>query len=181
MENQEERVGQLLTPREKQIEEFIHVFFDELERDNKFDGLAADVAQELRYTLAFQKLSDHSLVLGHRLESLIKHVISQRENNQLRHLYGKIMATKPNQEFSARAYKKCFNGFVDDETSVSYKAGDPLLIGTLSCKDAFILTYWSFVTMGRSKSDNIMQLIVCGKNSTGNMAQLAPKYLFCSS
>jgi hypothetical protein len=108
-----------------------------------------------------------SFVLGHRLESVIRFVINQREQFQLKDLYGNICASTPPQELSSLAYQKCFDTFVDCQDAVSIKAGDPLLIGNIDPRDAFVLTFFSIVTMKRSKGDNLMQLIICGRSSTG--------------
>jgi midasin (ATPase involved in ribosome maturation) len=163
-----EMVEQLLSTREKHVEEFLHMFFDSLEKENKFAGMSADLAQQSRFDEAFKKVSELSLVLSHRLESVIKFVLNQREQNTLKGLYGNIQASGPSQEESSEAYQKCFNTFVDCLDAVSIKAGDPLLIGDLCPREAFILTFFAFITMKRSKGDNLMQLIICGKSSTGD-------------
>jgi hypothetical protein len=161
-------VKQMLTSKEKVVEKFIHIFLDTLERENQLAGVPADLAKQLRFEMAFKKVSELSLVLGHRLESLIKYVLNQREADQLVGLYANITASSPSCEESSQAYQECFDAFVDDESSVHFEAGDHSLIGKLSPKNAYILTFFSFLTVRRAKGDNVLQLLMVGKSSTGN-------------
>jgi hypothetical protein len=107
-------------------------------------------------------------VFSHKLEALIKFILNQKELTQLKGLCGEITAYSPPLSQSSIAFQKSFNRFIDAENCVSIKAGDGTLIGALSPKDVTILSLFAFATVRRSKSDNVLQIIVCGMNSTGD-------------
>jgi hypothetical protein len=64
-------------------------------------------------------------------------------------------------------YKKCFNAWIDANTLVSFKAINTRLLGNVSAKDMFILTFFAFCTCRRSKNDNILQLGLAGCSTSG--------------
>jgi hypothetical protein len=46
--DEEDLLGKLLSSRDKVVEEFLHLFFDQLDRENKLAGMSADLAQQTR-------------------------------------------------------------------------------------------------------------------------------------
>ena len=78
-----------------------------------------------------------------------------------------VQTLHPSASDMADKYRKCFNTWVDASQCVSFKATNTKLLGSLSPKDMFILTYFAFLTCKRTENDNILQLGVVGLSTTG--------------
>jgi hypothetical protein len=159
--------SKLVSEKDKTIVELIKEILDETDEEQKNNAQPADVAEQDRLDTTLKKLSDVNPVLSMRHEPLVKHMISQQNDVQLKNLYGVIKATAPDETESSLKYKKAFDTFLNSVDCVSIVAGDPQLIGKLEIRDAFLLSYFSQLTVRRTESDNLLQLIICGKSSCG--------------
>jgi hypothetical protein len=157
----------LVSAKDKKIVELIKEFLLETEEEQKNSSQAADVAQQDKLDTTLKKLSDVSPLLSMRNENLVKHIINQKDDLNLKKLYGIIKATAPDETESSTKYKEAFDTFLNDADCISIVAGDEKLIGSIRVRDAFILTYFSQLTVRRTECDNLLQLIICGKSSSG--------------
>jgi len=130
-----------------------------------FDGCSEDNRQRL-INLAEERLSGLSIVLSHRLGSVLKQYLVQQQEKMSSLSFSRISVPRLSSAEMAVHYSHCFRTWVESP-HVSYVAGNPDLLGHLSPRDCFVFHLFAFHTCFRSKGDNCYALCVSGVSSIG--------------
>ena len=116
---------------------------------------------------AKKQIANLSVTLSHRVQPIVNLMLEQKLANSIDRLFVTIQTLEPNVCDMVRKYRKCFNIWIDASQCVSFRATNTLLLGRITVKDLFILTFFTFLTCKRSQNDNILQLGVVGCSTSG--------------
>jgi hypothetical protein len=94
-------------------------------------------------------------------------LLEQRLAKSMDRSFLTVHMSEPSLEAMVNRYKKCFNTWIDASSCVSFKATNTRLLGSVSAKDMYILTFFAFLTCKRTKNDNILQLGLVGCSTAG--------------
>ena len=159
---------EILTPKEKQAEEFITEFLQMIHSDEH--SFSADLSMQQKLIEANKMLSECSMILAHKYQPIIADLISQQEQKNMNEKYGIIKCKNLADEDLSKRYLACFVNFINDKDCVSLRTANMDLLGALDIKDYFTLMYFAIITCKRQAGDNTLQLIICGKSSCGKSA-----------
>lgn len=158
----------LLTGRELQTEEFLREFINEFEsRHVQEEGASADLAGQDKWETVNRDMNEISVILANKYKSLLRNIISIKEEDHLNNLYCHVRATADDPKEMALKYSNCFDAFVDATDCVSFKAENQGYLKNVEAKDYFVMAYFAMVTNRRQKNDNLLQLVCSGVNSSG--------------
>jgi len=160
-----------LSAKEVMIDDFLVDFVNKHEASTSqhgASGCAADMAQQKAYEAVEKEMTSLSVILSQRYKSHIQHILSLKDDDQQKEVFGSIQAHVDEDQDMADSYRACFDAFVDDTESVSFVASSKGVLKDIEPKDAFILTFYAIATTRRSANDNILQLILSGVTSSGN-------------
>jgi hypothetical protein len=130
-------------------------------------SLTADERKEmlLKKSLAF--VLDISPQLSIKTSPLVRSYVNRIFDSQMDNLFAEIrMPEMPLREKSLM-YNRMFGNFIDSDKCVSFAATNKALLGKLSMRDLFCLTFYACVTSRRHRGDNLLQIGVCGRSSVG--------------
>jgi len=113
------------------------------------------------------KLAAMSVTLSHKVSPLVQIMLDQRLGCIMNQTFVKVQSDCPDLKEMSQNYRRCFETWVDDEHRVHFRAMNKDLLGKLSAKDVFILTFFSMCTCQRIKNDNLMQLGMSGCSTSG--------------
>lgn len=116
---------------------------------------------------ARKRINNLSVTLSHRVQPIVQLMLEQKLADSMDKCFSTIETVEPLVYDMALKYRNCFNTWVDSHACVSYKVTNTKLLGNLHVKDAFILTFFSFLTCRRTKNDNVLQLGIVGCSTTG--------------
>lgn len=105
------------------------------------------------------KLSS-SLVL--KLMPLMQNIIVEKENSKLDAELASINVPLMDVKDKSLLYKTMFNNFIDSDDSVSFACPNQRLLGSLTPRDLYCLTLFTFATCQRSKGDDCLMLFLSG-------------------
>ena len=158
-------LSQLLTKKEKLSEEFLNVLMSSLENENEFE-YSADLTFQERIASAERKLMGFSSVLANKLKPIFRDLVNEHNQNEMASKFAVINAQNDNEEDLSEKYKTCFLHFINSD-DVNFEAANKNLIKTMDMKDYFTVVFYSQLTCRRSAGDNLLQIIIGGKSSTG--------------
>ena len=161
---QPDRPTPLVSKRDVVVEDFLNQVFDSLTipLHTSPSELARQWKEEVK-----EKISNHSIVLSHRTSPLVDILLEQKVKQVLNSTFVKVQSSEPDFKTMVENYNKCFDAWVDNESCVSFKAYNKNLLGNLSAKDAWILTFFAFCTNQRTQGDNLLQLGLTGCSTSG--------------
>ena len=160
--------SQLLTPREKNSENFLTQFLVQFDQSHqRTDGTSADLSQQERMEKAEQAMSDCSVILANRFKPILKDFVSVNEKKHLDDKFAFVRPVKQDENLWASNYNRCLNTFLDNSDCVSIQAGNKQALKNINPKDAVVLILWAMNTNRRFQGDNMLSLIVSGKTSCG--------------
>lgn len=116
---------------------------------------------------AKKRISNLSVTLLHRVQPIVQLMLEQKLAQSMDQTYGVIQRLETPLLDMIANYKICFNTWVDASHCVSFKATNTRLLGQISAKDMYILTFFAFLTCKRAKNDNILQLGMVGCSTAG--------------
>ena len=157
---------QLVTAKELRIERYLEEIFDSLEMPSNNDVSTAELARIWKEDVR-KKLAAMSVTLSHRTTPLVEIMLEQKLGLVLDKNF--VHVSVPNQDVKEMVtkYQDCFETWVDDWERVHFRAMNSSLLGNMSAKDAFILTFFSQCTNRRVCNDNVLQLGLVGCSSSG--------------
>jgi len=162
----DELPSNLLTKKELNAEQYLKNLIKSRSNES-VPGTAADISQQVALEGAQSSVNSQSIIFGLRYKSHIQSLIQEKEIAKRNKIYSHITADPPDDSELADFYKTCFDSFVDDSDSVSFKVENEKALGNVTAKDAFILNFWTMATCKRQGKDNMLQIIVSGLTSVG--------------
>jgi len=163
-DDEDEEPGKLVSNKEKVIEEYLDGIFATLEKPDNVSGvqLARLWKQEVR-----EKIYRDSKTLSFKSLPLVQHILDQKMDELFEKSYGTLEERKIDAKEMAEKYTLYFNQWIDCDSHVSFKTAKPKLLGGINIKDAWILTFFAFLTCKRNKDDNMLMLGLVGASSSG--------------
>lgn len=125
--------------------------------------LTADEKKEqlLKKSLAF--VLELSPQVSLKTAPVIRSYVSQMFDSQLDNMFAEIRMPEMPIKDKALLYRRMFNNLFDDDKSVSFAATNKALLGKLTIRDLYFLTFYACVTSRRHRGDNLLQLGCVGK------------------
>jgi hypothetical protein len=120
--------------------------------------LTADEKKEtlLKKSLAF--VLELSPQLSLKTAPVIRSYVSRMFDAQLDNLFAEIRMPEMPMRDKALLYQRMFANLFDDDKSVSFAATNKALLGKISIRDLYFLTFYACVTSRRHRGDNLLQL-----------------------
>lgn len=163
-EEEEEAIKQMVTVKEAITENYLRDIINSL--PVPCNASAAELGQIWKRE-AQERIGNASVTLSHRVDPILKLLLEQKMANAMSKSFVSIEENAEDLADLVERYKKCFNTWIDSDNLVSFKATNTRLLGNVSAKDMFILTFFAFCTCRRSKNDNILQLGLVGCSTSG--------------
>jgi len=132
----------------------------------KEEGAAIDLVQQEKFGTLNRNMSEISVILASKYKPVLRNMMSIKEEENLNNLYCSIKATSGNDLEMAVKYKRCFKAFINSP-DVSFATKDNEMLKNIAKMDYFVMGFFAVLTNKRQKHDNLLQLICCGKNSSG--------------
>lgn len=163
-EDEEEAIKQMVSAREVLTETYLRDIIDSLPVPANACG--AELGQ-LWKTEAQKRIGNASVTLSHRVDPILKLMLEQKVARTMSASVVTLDAVVENLPDLVQRYKRCFNAWIDADQHVTFKATNTRLLGNVSAKDMFILTFFAFCTCARTRNDNILQLGLVGCSTSG--------------
>jgi len=162
--NNNEATVELVTPKELIVEEYLQEIFESLPRPDHVSGveLARIWKEEIR-----ERISNESVTLSHKTSPLVQIMLEQKIKAIIDESFAKVAPQVQDVKAMTNNYTSCFNEWIDCESHVSFQTPNTSLLGKVSMKDAWILTFFAFCTCQRTKNDNILMLGLVGCSTSG--------------
>lgn len=163
-EEEEAAVKQMVSVREQLTETYLREIIDSLPVPPNASG--AELGQ-LWKREAQKRIGNASVTLSHRVDPLLKLLLEQKVAQTMSSTFVTIDAVHENLADLVQRYKNVFTTWIDAEEHVTFKATNTRLLGKISAKDMFVLTFFAFCTCKRIKNDNLLMLGLVGCSTTG--------------
>ena len=125
--------------------------------------LTADERKEELQKKTMSFLTELSPQLSIKAAPAVKSYIARQFGSDLDELLGEISLPEMSLKNKTIMYTRMFENLMDDPRCVSFAASNILLFGQLSPVDVWFLTFFAFVTVKRSRGDNLLMLGCVGK------------------
>ena len=112
-------------------------------------------------TIAF--ISGLSPQMSIKTTPIVKSYIAQLFGSDLDDLLGEVRLPEMSLKEKTLIYTRMFENFFDRSQCVSFAATNKQLLGDLTPADVWFLTFFAFVTVKRSRGDNLLMLGCVGK------------------
>lgn len=157
-------MSKLVTTKDLVTEDFLREIIDSLPQRN---DLSATELSRLWKDEARKRITNYSVTLSHKLAPLIQIMLDQKLATTMETTFVEVDTNKPDLLDMVKRYERCFNTWIDDSDCVTFKAHNTRLLGKVSAKDMYILTFFTFCTCRRTKNDNVLQLGLVGCSTSG--------------
>lgn len=157
-------MSKLVTHKDLVTENFLREVIDSLPQRN---DLSATELSRLWKDEARKRITQFSVTLSHKLSPLVQIMLDQKLSAALENTFVEVDTNQPSLNEMVKRYRKCFDVWIDDASSVSFRATNTRLLGKLDIKDVYILTFFTFCTCRRTRNDNILQLGLVGCSTSG--------------
>ena len=163
-EHEQQQQGDLVSRKDLRVEDFLTEVFDSLSAP--LNTPAVELARIWKEQVQ-EKIARESVVLSHRTSPLVQIMLEQKVRQLLETKFVRVETKVEDLRTMAEKYTACFNQWIDCNTHVNFTAVNKKLLGNLSAKDAWILTFFACCTSQRSKGDNLLQLGLVGCSTSG--------------
>ena len=120
--------------------------------------LTADEKRDMLLKRSLAIVQELSPQLSLKMGPVIRLYVNQFFDAQLDRLFAEIvMPEKPARE-KAIQYRRMFCQCIDDRSCVTFACTSKSLLGRLSPRDVWFLTFFAFMTSRRVRGDNLLQL-----------------------
>ena len=126
-------------------------------------GLTADERKEELQKKSLSFLADISPQLSIKAAPVVKSFIARQFGSDLDDLLGEIRLPEMSPKAKTHMYKRMFENLMDDPRCVSFACSNDQLLGQLAPEDVWFLTFFAFVTVKRSRGDNLLMLGCVGE------------------
>jgi hypothetical protein len=126
--------------------------------------LTADEKKEtlLKKSLAF--VLELSPQLSLKTAPVIRSYVSRMFDSHLDNLFAEIRMPEMPLRDKALLYRRMFTNLFDDDKCVSFAATNRALLGKVTIRDLYFLTFYACVTSRRHRGDNLLQLGCVGES-----------------
>jgi len=162
---------QLLSENELKGEDFVNRVVSYIEQGVS-PLLTADEKREnlLKKSMAF--MQELSPALSLKMAQIVKSCVSQRFDSKMDYMFAEINLPEMDIKEKALLYRRMLANFIDNDHCISFATTNRRLLGKLTPKDVWFLTFFACVTARRSRGDNLLQL-----GCVGNA--LKPHFFIC--
>ena len=101
--------------------------------------------------------------LGIKAGAAVKSYISRLFGSDIDELLAEVRLPEMSLRDKTDMYTRMFENLMDDPRCVSFAASNIQLLGQLEPVDIWFLTFFAFVTVKRSRGDNLLMLGCVGK------------------
>ena len=126
-------------------------------------ALTADERKEELQKKTMSFLTELSPQLSIKAAAAVKSHIGRQFGSDLEDLLGEIKMPEMSLKNKTNMYTRMFENLMDDPRCVSFAASSLQLLGKLAPADVWFLTFFAFVTVKRSRGDNLLMLGCVGK------------------
>ena len=152
----------LLNAKEMASEELVAKVVAHVEKQLSPLLTAEERKEELqKKSLAF--VTSLSPQMSIKTAPVIKSYIARQFGSDIDDLLAQVQMPEMSLRDKTNIYTRMFENFIDDENSVSFAATNRQLLGGLAPADVWFLTFFAFVTVRRSRGDNLLMLGLVGK------------------
>ena len=157
-------VTNYINTRDLKIDDLLLGIFDSLTVPS--NNVSAAELAKLWKDQVKEKISSMSLTLAHRVSPLVQILIDKKIKEVMDTEFIRITPKIPDLKDAVDNYNSLIGAWFNDmDEHISYAVTNPLLLGNLSKKDMFMLTYFAFLTCHRTQGDNLLQLGLVGISS----------------
>ena len=126
-------------------------------------SLTADERKEELQKKTMSFLTELSPQLSIKAAATVKSFIARQFGSDLDDLLGEIVLPEMSIKDKTDMYTRMFENLMDDPRCVSFAASNLQLLGQLAPLDVWFLTFFAFVTVKRSRGDNLLMLGCVGE------------------
>jgi len=124
--------------------------------------LTADERKEELQKKSLAFITELSPSMSIKIAPIIKSYISRQFGSDLEDLLGEIRLPEMSPKEKTLMYARMFGNFMDNPSCISFAATNKQLLGDLDPVDVWFLTFFAFVTVRRSRGDNLLMLGLVG-------------------
>jgi hypothetical protein len=111
-------------------------------------------------SLAF--ITELSPSMSIKIAPIIKSYISRQFGSDLEDLLAEVRLPEMSPKEKTLTYARMFKNFMDNPSCITFAATNKQLLGDLEPADVWFLTFFAFVTVRRSRGDNLLMLGLVG-------------------
>jgi hypothetical protein len=125
-------------------------------------SLTADERKEELQKKSLAFITELSPSMSIKIAPIIKSYISRQFGSDLEDLLAEVRLPEMSAKDKTLVYSRMFSNFMDDPRCVFFAATNKQLLGALEPVDVWFLTFFAFVTVRRSRGDNLLMLGLVG-------------------
>ena len=133
--------------------------------------MTADERKEELQKKTISFISGLSPQMSIKTTPIVKSYIAQMFGSDLDDLLGEVRLPEMSLKEKTLIYTRMFENFFDHSRCISFAATNKQLLGDLDPADVWFLTFFAFVTVKRSRGDNLLMLGCVGKWNGHNLVQ----------
>jgi len=127
--------------------------------------LTADEKKEELQKKSLAFITELSPSMSIKIAPIIRSYISRQFGSDLEELLAEVRLPEMSAKEKTLMYARMFGNFMDDPSCVFFAASNKQLLGDLAPVDVWFLTFFAFITVRRSRGDNLLMLGLVGKFS----------------
>ena len=112
------------------------------------------------------KISGLSGILWHRVQPIVQSLLNKKLKNCLDSQLATVVQIKRSNTVMIESYRKLFLDFTTSP-KISFQTGNVFALKNIGPRDYWVLQYFSIATCRRIRSDNLLQIGICGSSSLG--------------
>lgn len=125
-------------------------------------SLTADERKEELQKKSLAFITELSPSMSIKIAPIIKSYIARQFGSDLEDLLAEVRLPEMSPKMKTLMYARMFGNLMDDPKCVSFAATNKQLLGDLLPVDVWFLTFFAFVTVRRSRGDNLLMLGLVG-------------------
>lgn len=153
---------ELLNPKEMKSEELVEQVVAYV-NSSMPAFLTADERKEELQKKSLSLLQDLSPQMSIKLAPILKSYISRLFGCALDDMLAEVCLPELSLKDKTSMYTRMINNFLDDVSCLSFALSNRRLLGNIAPVDLWFLTFFAFVTVRRSRGDNLLMLGCVGE------------------
>jgi hypothetical protein len=157
----------LVSAKDIRIENYLEEIFETLTVPADTESKSITELARLWKEEVRAKLTEKSVTLSHKTVPLVQLLLEHKLGCVIDKTFVRVATAFQEPREMIDKYQYCFETWVDDTARVHFKAQNKRLLGNLTAQEVFILTFFAQSTNQRVENDNVLQLGIVGKSSSG--------------
>jgi len=124
--------------------------------------LTADERKEELQKKSLAFITELSPSMSIKIAPIIKSYISRQFGSSLEDLLAEVRLPEMSPKQKTLLYARMFGNFMDDPSCIFFAVTNKQLLGNVHPLDVWFLTFFAFVTVRRSRGDNLLMLGLVG-------------------